>query len=307
MNRSGPLVSVIIPTIGRAELARAVESVRRQRVPVEIIVVADIAEDAPAATVVRDAAMGCDLIFTGGGKRGARARNLGVARAASDWVAFLDDDDEWAPEKLEVQLAAALEHGATVLSCRVNQRSSETSLVVTHAVPVALLQPDEDPADYLFRRRRPGAGRASVFTSTMLVRRSLADEVPWEPSLRRHQDWDWLLRLSHHPSYTFHHCPEAMVDIQVGSSNSISAGGDWRSSLDWANSALAEKAPNTYVDFVVAQPLRYALQARSLEGVNQALRAAIRRRRFPAGGPALIAASGVFGRRAIERGMARIR
>ena len=50
---------------------------------------------------------------------GAEARNVGARAASGDWIALLDDDDEWLPAKLERQLeAAARQPGANVIVCQ---------------------------------------------------------------------------------------------------------------------------------------------------------------------------------------------
>lgn len=101
-----PLVSVIIPTYRRRELLReAVESVLAQTVSdIEVLVVEDGSH--VAAEVVR----GIDprVRYVWQENRGvSAARNTGAAHAASEWLAFLDDDDTWEPRKLEQQLALA--------------------------------------------------------------------------------------------------------------------------------------------------------------------------------------------------------
>ena len=47
----------------------------------------------------------------------AGARNAGIDRAAGDWLAFLDDDDAWLPEKLVKQLAFAANRPAALITC----------------------------------------------------------------------------------------------------------------------------------------------------------------------------------------------
>ncbi len=99
-------VSVIIPNYNRCELIqRAIESVRNQTVtPRQIIVVDDGSDDASAAVIRR---MFPDICVLQQPHKGvSAARNYGINHAACDWLAFLDSDDEWLPEKLERQMHA---------------------------------------------------------------------------------------------------------------------------------------------------------------------------------------------------------
>jgi glycosyltransferase involved in cell wall biosynthesis len=98
-------VSVVIPTRNRDRLLReTLASVLAQRdVSVEVIVVDDASTDAilrhgePRVRVIRHATT-----------RGPNAaRNTGAAAAAAPWIAFVDDDDVWAPDKLVTQIEAA--------------------------------------------------------------------------------------------------------------------------------------------------------------------------------------------------------
>jgi glycosyltransferase involved in cell wall biosynthesis len=96
---TSPGVTVVIPTTGRPELTRAIASVRTQdyRGSIEIIVVGDL----PDGSLPHELTLGAtSVIYTGGNRRGGAARNLGVKSAALEYIAFLDDDDEWEPGKL---------------------------------------------------------------------------------------------------------------------------------------------------------------------------------------------------------------
>jgi glycosyltransferase involved in cell wall biosynthesis len=99
-------VSVIIPTFDRiAVLPRALDSVLAQTLaPAEVIVVDDGSGDGTAEMVRREYP-GVTLMQQD--NRGvSAARNAGLARAAGEWIAFLDSDDEWLPRKLERQIDA---------------------------------------------------------------------------------------------------------------------------------------------------------------------------------------------------------
>ncbi len=102
-------VSVIIPTYNRAQvLPAAVDSVLAQTVPPEeILIVDDGSSDETAAVCARFTAPVRYIRIDNGGA--GRARNIGLAEARGEWIAFLDSDDQWIPEKLAVQLAVLAE------------------------------------------------------------------------------------------------------------------------------------------------------------------------------------------------------
>jgi glycosyltransferase involved in cell wall biosynthesis len=108
-------VSVVIPTYNHAEfVVEAVDSVLAQTlVPLEIIVVDDGSTD---DTQNRLASYADRIQYVFQENRGlSSARNTGIARARAAWIAFLDADDVWAPQKLAMQLRAAAEHPHAML------------------------------------------------------------------------------------------------------------------------------------------------------------------------------------------------
>ncbi len=266
-----PSVSVVVPTIGRSELLRALRSVRAQRntARVELIVVHD---GSPGTELPSEVAGLADLVLRTSGRVGpARARNLGIAEATGDLVALLDDDDEWLPGKLEAQFAVlrgVADPARTVVGSRLFYVNSRTG-AVSRPSPNRLIVQGESVEQYLFRRRPPsGGGRPSMYTSTLLCPREMAAATPWDDSLALHEDWDWLVRLGRKPGTSFVQAPEPVVRLQRGSQQSLSAAGGWLSSLDWANRALRSD-PAVYADFVAGQPLRYALGAHSWTGFER--------------------------------------
>jgi glycosyltransferase involved in cell wall biosynthesis len=97
-------VSVIIPTLNRCHtLKRAVDSVLKQTVlPNEIIVIDNGSSDDTKSMIAINYP---DIIYLTEEKIGVSAsRNQGIKKAKSEWVAFLDSDDVWEPQKLEKQL-----------------------------------------------------------------------------------------------------------------------------------------------------------------------------------------------------------
>lgn len=107
----GPLVSAVIPTYGRPDyLEEAVKSVATQTYdPIELVVIDDCSPD-PVEPQLSDLGVsGLErvVVCRHEKNRGANAaRNTGLKKATGAFVAFLDDDDRWRPEKVERQVAA---------------------------------------------------------------------------------------------------------------------------------------------------------------------------------------------------------
>ena len=112
-DKKGPLVSVVIPSYNRARASIvAVDSVLRQTYSnYEIIFVDDGSTD-DTPEVLRqflcDRCVSCDRVrYVFQPNQGPSvARNMGIAEAKGEWIAFLDSDDTWLPEKLESQVQA---------------------------------------------------------------------------------------------------------------------------------------------------------------------------------------------------------
>lgn len=261
-------IAVVIPTVGRSSLREAIRSVRAQTLPadqVELIAVFDT----PEPPSHPNSALADTTLWTGGNQGGGSARQLGVDSSTAGWIAFLDDDDSWHPDKLRRQLAAtrARSEKSILVGCRLHEGTDPTnSKTVT---PARTCRPDESISNYLFVGRGPTVGRNGIPSSTLFVDSQTARHlVRWDADLRRHQDWDWLIRFDQIDSRRFIHLPDVLVQKTMGSAASISAKADWQGSLDWYQASSPAWSSRARADFLAAQVMRYALQARSLSGVR---------------------------------------
>ncbi|MFB6150293.1 MAG: glycosyltransferase family 2 protein [Haloarculaceae archaeon] len=198
-----PTVTVVIPTYNRAEvLPRAVDSVLAQSYEdFELLVVDDGSTDRTAAALAAydDPRL---RVVTHGDNRGANAaRNTGIAEASGEYVAFLDSDDSWAPEKLERQLDRLLAAGddAVAVYCDFELdvpggsgrlRSAAASVLARFDDDVPAEGGEELAAEILADRLHSGAG------STLLVETAVARRIDgFDERLDRFQDPEFLLRV----------------------------------------------------------------------------------------------------------------
>lgn len=118
MTLAEPAVSVIMPCRNAAAtLGAALDSLAAQsRTDWEVLVIDDGSQDDSAALAARRAALDPRIrpLATPGRLGVAGARNLGIAAARGRWIAFLDADDRWRPEKLALQLPV-LQAGAPIV------------------------------------------------------------------------------------------------------------------------------------------------------------------------------------------------
>ena len=238
----GALVSVIIPTYNRARLVgAAVESVLAQTYrPLEVIVVDDGSSDESqhALSRYRDEI----LLLRHERNRGApAARNTGVSAARGEYVAFLDSDDLWEPDKLEKQMAAMLA-GPGYGFCFCDYSLWRDDRVVAPAVKcLAARKAGERPFEALL------AGNF-VAAATILTTRGHLDEIGgWDESLGACQDWDLALRLSARLMVAYVDEPLLRVREQEGSISSDLVKASWsaltvvRKALRLAEEVLPER------------------------------------------------------------------
>ena len=197
-----PEITVVIPTRDRwSYLSLTLASALGQEdVDLEAIVVVDGSGD---ETAERLAGLGDRRIRTirNGKPRGvARARNAGLAAARGEWIAFLDDDDVWAPRKLRAQLDAAERARAAFAYCAAVV-IDETGAVIDREAPPP--DPHELPAT-LFRANLIPAPGSNVVARTAVIRRLGGfDEGA------RFDDWDMWIRLA--AAETGAACSEVLV------------------------------------------------------------------------------------------------
>ena len=102
------MVSAIITTHNRRDLVqRAIQSVKNQTYKdMEIIVVDDASDDGTEQILRKVEGINYIKIEKQNSRGGNHARNVGISLSKGDYIAFLDDDDEWLPTKIEKQLTA---------------------------------------------------------------------------------------------------------------------------------------------------------------------------------------------------------
>jgi glycosyltransferase involved in cell wall biosynthesis len=230
-----PAVSVVIPTRGRPALVeRAITSVLHQSFrEFEIIVVVDGPDDATTTTLARIADQRLRVIALNESVGGSEARNVGVRSSRAGWIALLDDDDEWLPDKLEKQYeAAALFTGRyLLLASRFIEQTEETARLLPRRLP----EPGENVSEYLFVRRGWQSAEGFLQTSTWFASRELMLKAPFTRGLKRCQDLDWLLHAALVPGVEVRVLPEVLAIFHHEEGRSrVSRTPDWRFLYRWA-------------------------------------------------------------------------
>jgi glycosyltransferase involved in cell wall biosynthesis len=217
-----PRVSVVLPAWNReASIRAAVNSVLSQTfVDFELLVVDDGSTDNTMAMLddIADPRLR-RLSRTGNGGASA-ARNIGIRAAIGDWVAFQDSDDEWLPQKLEMQIARLDASGPEVVVCYTGMvivgqsdpqgKAGRTTVKYIPGPEIPVLEGE---------LHETLLGQSFISTQMFMARRTTLLEIDgFDETLPSLVDWDCLIRLSLRGHFLF--VDQPMV-LQRFSDNSL--------------------------------------------------------------------------------------
>jgi len=184
-----PAVSVVVPTHNRRDLLEeTLGTIFGQRgVDLEVIVVDDGSSDDTSTFVASVADGRLKAIRHEVALGVSAARNAGLEAATRPWVAFIDDDDLWAPDKLATQIEAMRSDPDASWSC-------SAAVIVNHRMRPIRYQPPlprQDLGDVLLSRNVIPGGASGVVLDADLARRVGG----FDERLSVFADWDFWIRL----------------------------------------------------------------------------------------------------------------
>jgi glycosyltransferase involved in cell wall biosynthesis len=223
----GPIVSIVIPTFNRAGMIhRAIESVKLQTFnDWELIVVDDASTDITEEiirTYVRDDKR-IRYIKHEKNQGGSAARNSGIEKSKGSYIALLDDDDRWYPEKLRLQVDVSKNYpeAGFIYSgfCYVDY---ETDQIIKSVIP----RYQGNVSSIILKSNIIGSP-TPLIRNECFQRAGLFDE-----QLTSYQDWDMWIRISLY--YSFAYVKECLAEVTMHGrqiSNDLSSKIDSRKKL----------------------------------------------------------------------------
>ena len=201
-----PFFSVIIPTYNRwPVVGEAVQSVLDQTFDdYELIVVDDGSDDQTCEQINK--AYPNVLVLRQENRGVSAARNSGVAASNGEWIAFLDSDDLWLPEKLERQRETILDDPSIQL-LHTDEIWYRRGKRVNPAKKHRKAGSDGESGDDMFRR---SLEMCLISPSSAVIRREVMERTgPFDETLPACEDYDMWLRIMVHHKVT--HLPESLA------------------------------------------------------------------------------------------------
>ena len=188
------MVSIIIPTHkGYENLSRAVDSCLNQTYKnIEIFVVDDNGRGTEAQCKTQSVMEkyseleNVNYLIHEENKNGSAARNTGARASSGEFIAFLDDDDEYLPQNIEnhIKKFEYLDESYGITYCAKN-------LIHGNGKEETIIPRYEGDLLYDFM-----CGKIRMGSSFIMVKRGVYDEVAgFDESFRRHQDWEFIVRI----------------------------------------------------------------------------------------------------------------
>ena len=182
--KNQPDISVIIPTYNRAHiLPRALDSVLAQtQLPIEIIVVNDGSTDGTKSVLSNYPGL---KIIDQQHSGVSAARNIGLEHTNGEWIAFLDSDDEWLPEKLEQQWAAICNDDKLI--CHTEE------IWIRNGKRVNPMKKHQKYGEYIYEKCLP---LCVISPSSVMIHQSVFNDIGvFDESLEVCEDYDLWLRI----------------------------------------------------------------------------------------------------------------
>lgn len=278
-----PLISVVIPTRQRPFLLmnRSLPSVLAQSYSnLEVVVVVDGPDPETVSVLTELASRDSRVrpVFLSHNMGGSDARNAGVQAARGEWIAFLDDDDEMLPHRVEQQLVVVMhaKHGGVrwpVSICGWLTRMPESDTPSPPRLPDA----DEEVGDYIMVRRGLNDQGCGFSTSTIFAPRELVSDHLFQSGLPRQQDCDWVLRVNALPEVHFLFSQQVATIWYFGEARKqISNTLHWPQSLAWIldmyrQNLVSGRAVAGFINFFVADYAKRHGQYRALSPLTRAM------------------------------------
>lgn len=242
-------VSAIVTTHNRKVLLkRALDSVYAQTYPnIELIVVDDASDDG-TRYLCQNSDINYIFIPKSESRGGNYARNLGIKAAKGDYVAFLDDDDYWAPDKIEKQVSLIEKAGCELVHC-----GRRLEVVRKDNVEYEDLLPDVNHAGNMSKRI---LHTICTTTSCILVKKSALLEIGlFDENLKFWQEYELTIRLAQRKPFFYINEPLVVYRIDKNDGNRLTNKyQEWREAVIY----IRKKHANLYNQLSLVE--RYKVQ-----------------------------------------------
>jgi len=252
MGKFNPLISVVVPTYNRGHLIdRTIKSVLKQTYSnFELIIVDDASKDNTSEVIANYSDKRIKYIQLEENSKGTKPRNVGILESKGEYIALLDSDDEWLPTKLERQLKFIEKYNGIDFLCFTDVifRKDDEEIVSKNEK----IDESTNIFDYILLNDN------CVQTSTYMFPSDLGKKVLFGANIRKHQDWDFCLRLlKQGTKFIFLSEPLSIYYVDKREDR-IATNSKYKLSLEWAETVkkdLSERAYFALLAKYIATPL----------------------------------------------------
>lgn len=186
-----PVVTSIILTYNDGELLEhAAESVLNQSEVTDLLVINNATDDQSIEKLSKGALSSAKVVNTGRNLGPAGGRNLGIKKARSEWLAFLDGDDYWLPQRVEKMLAAVeADQSVDVVFADALIEQDGTLTKTRQSLLMPVPGNTNNMLEHLFKRN-------CINMCAVLMRTELAKKVLFDEQLQSAEDYDFWLRVA---------------------------------------------------------------------------------------------------------------